>query len=745
MEANEKDAISWYQKKIRTFDQQILEQSLEQSQLKGFKNKARKIGHIKPDFMDIDLTGIRDQPEIPWMSVTLKGILNVVCFPLFSEWWIQVTSLRIFFWLLLLYFTQLAVIGLYLLSPVMSLSEVMAPVCLMLLMGTVHSQIVYTQTAADPLGRVIIPRGQLGQLTEGQDGSSESKSRPCFGKAGGVESSDSASVPGAETRERLFNSSPATRMGVPENVPGCPSLGTKQKHSQPEVRMWPAKEKMNNSDEGKNKETYRLLGKGFSDEISSEDYCEDPPEKERSIEGASGDSDFEVKKEKPWVSSKHVSSTQVKKPSPARRCHAVGDSETLTESELESASLTREILRDGSARFRSGSLKNLKTTTLDTDPEDVMWDELLQNQSSSSTRDSKEASVKTLCPSTKQELQSDVQQNSVFCHQNSKNSSSELVNAIIWEDRECKKVTLSVLELSAIIKRRVNAYQQGKNYWILGNLLTLGLAFFPFLHRLFREKNPYQLLSISAEELLSLFCGAPTSGSVIILATVNFFQRFCLIWIFFFMMCVAERTYQQRFLFAKLFNHITSARKAKKHEIPHFRLRKVENIKIWLALHSYLKRQSPQQSIDVVVSSVYLLTLSIAFVCCAQILQNHKTFLDQTYNCEFLIWETVLLLFLLHLASLGSETSKKNRNISVLLMEQINLYFKMEKKPHKKDQLILVNNMLKLSTKLLKELNTPPRLYGLTTHPLISNITQTVILLAVPGIVSNLLGFNIHM
>ena len=48
----------------------------------------------------------------------------------------------------------------------------------------------------------------------------------------------------------------------------------------------------------------------------------------------------------------------------------------------------------------------------------------------------------------------------------------------------------------------------------------------------------------------------------------------------------------QRFLFAKLFGHITSARKARKYEIPHFRLKKVENIKIWLSLRSYLKVSS---------------------------------------------------------------------------------------------------------------------------------------------------------
>lgn len=171
----------------------------------------------------------------------------------------------------------------------------------------------------------------------------------------------------------------------------------------------------------------------------------------------------------------------------------------------------------------------------------------------------------------------------------------------------------------------------------------------------------------------------------------------------------------------------------------------MENIKIWLSLRSYLKRRGPQRSVDVVVSSVFLLTLSIAFICCAQVLQGHKTFLNDAYNWEFLIWETALLLFLLRLASLGSETNKKYSNVSILLTEQINLYLKMEKKPNKKEQLTLVNNVLKLSTKLLKELDTPFRLYGLTMNPLIYNITRVVILSAVSGVISDLLGFNIRL
>uniref|UniRef100_A0A8D2MU06 Putative homeodomain transcription factor 1 n=1 Tax=Zonotrichia albicollis TaxID=44394 RepID=A0A8D2MU06_ZONAL len=538
------DAISWYQKKIGAYDQQIWEKAVEQTQMKGFKNKPKKKGHIQPDLIDVDLisgsTFAKAKPEIPWTSLTRKGIVRVVFFPLFSQWWIQVTSQRIFMWLLVLYVMQVVAVVLYFMVPAVSASEVMGPLCLMLLLGTVHCQIVSTQV----------------NRAAGSNGLSR------------------------------------RRRSAPAEGPG-----------------W---------------------GHSWG-----------------------------------WV---QLSSLR--------------------------------LLHDSEERSRRDSRRDPK--------EDVF------------------------------------QQNHLFWLQNTSPASAK-VSALIWEGNDCKKVDMSVLEISGIIMSRVNAHQQGVGYQMLGNIITIGLAFLPFLYRLFRTDNLEQLCSISLMELLHIFCGAPVSTPVLILAAINFLERLCLTWMFFFMMCVAERTYKQRFLFAKLFSHITSARKARKYEIPHFRLKKVENIKIWLSLRSYLKRRGPQRSVDVVVSSVFLLALSIAFICCAQVLKGHKTFLSAAYNWEFLMWEAALLLFLLRLASLGSETNKKYSNISILLTEQINLYLKMEKKPNKKEQLSLVNNVLKLSTKLLKELDSPFRLYGLTMNPLIYNITRVVILSAVSGVISDLLGFNIRV
>ncbi|XP_023445871.1 protein PHTF1 isoform X4 [Dasypus novemcinctus] len=711
MASNERDAISWYQKKIGAYDQQIWEKSIEQTQIKGFKNKPKKMGHIKPDLIDVDLirgsTFAKAKPEIPWTSLTRKGLVRVVFFPLFSKWWIQVTSQRIFVWLLLLYLMQVIAIVLYFMMPIVNISEVLGPLCLMLLMGTVHCQIVSTQ--------ITKPSANNGNRRR-------------------------------RTKRVKLISNKGTEI---ENDSSCLHPIIKKRQCRPEIKMWQTREKAKFSDGEKCRREAFRRGSGVSDDLSSEEDGEARTQVillRRSVEGASSDNGCEVKNRKSALS-RHLNS-QVKK-STAKWCHVVRDSDSLAESEFESAAFSQ-----GSRSGMSGDCRNLnmarrdsESTRHDSETEDMLWDDLLHGPEcrSSVTSDSEGARVTSLHAGAKRDPKEDVfQQNHLFWLQNS-SPASDRVSAIIWEGNECKKMDMSVLEISGIIMSRVNAYQQGVGYQMLGNVVTVGLAFFPFLHRLFREKNLDQLKSISAEEILTLFCGAPPVTPVIILSIINFFERLCLTWMFFFMMCVAERTYKQRFLFAKLFSHITSARKARKYEIPHFRLKKVENIKIWLSLRSYLKRRGPQRSVDVVVSSVFLLTLSIAFICCAQVLQGHKTFLNDAYNWEFLIWETALLLFLLRLASLGSETNKKYSNVSILLTEQINLYLKMEKKPNKKEQLTLVNNVLKLSTKLLKELDTPFRLYGLTMNPLIYNITRVVILSAVSGVVSDLLGFNIRL
>ncbi|XP_052671651.1 protein PHTF1 isoform X7 [Harpia harpyja] len=697
MASRDRDAISWYQKKIGAYDQQIWEKSIEQTEMKvtaaagrspgsaplaanrplfsasqGFKNKPKKKGHIQPDLIDVDLirgsTFAKAKPEIPWTSLTRKGIVRVVFFPLFSQWWIQVTSQRIFMWLLVLYIMQVIAVVLYFMMPVVNASEVMGPMCLMLLMGTVHCQIVSTQINKPSGNNGLSRRRRKLRKSVGVDGNSWSSPD----KNSKEEQSESASILNnlfsMLFRRRIRRVKLVAEKGTEtENGVNAVNNGIKHRHARSEYRLLHFKEKNKLSDEEKSHQDDCTNRGGVSDELSSEEDAEAMVQRillHQNVEGASSDNSYEEKR--PLVSLNQAVS-QVKQALKGAR-----DSDSVVESELESTLYSqdsRSCISVGS-RSCSATRRDSESTRHDSETEDMLWDDLLHGPEcrSSCTSDSEEMTVR----GTRRDLKEDVfQQNHLFWLQNTSPASAK-VSALIWEGNDCKKVDMSVLEISGIIMSRVNAYQQGVGYQMLGNVITIGLAFLPFLYRLFRTDNLEQLCSISLKELLHIFCGAPASTPVIVLSAINFLERLCLTWMFFFMMCVAERTYKQ-------------------------------------------------------------------------VLKGHKTFLNAAYNWEFLIWEAALLLFLLRLASLGSETNKKYSNISILLTEQINLYLKMEKKPNKKEQLSLVNNVLKLSTKLLKELDTPFRLYGLTMNPLIYNITRVVILSAVSGVVSDLLGFNIRL
>ncbi|XP_014878208.1 putative homeodomain transcription factor 1 [Poecilia latipinna] len=679
--------IAWYQEKIGAYDQQVWEKSLEKADLGGLERKPKKTGYIKPDLIDVDLvrgsTFSKAKPESQWTALTRKGLVRVLLFPFFFQWWIQVTSRSISSCILVLYFLQVAAVLLYLEVPRASASEVFEPMCLMLLLGTIHCQIVSTESSRWPSGSPAASSST----------SPARRRRPRKGKGLKKSEEKTDSENAEQQRPWQFEDSQRLYKTVESQ---CKS------HS----------------------------GFGASDELSSDEgESEQPVEVIRSLHH---------RKAHPKSSSPSVS--------PVRKRN-IKFSPKLTAAPQEECGGPTEIKPREINRLRLGSRPA-------SDTDDTMWEEFLQGPDSASTGSSDSEGngrfkagmnlPQSTTPSSEDEgLQQGLTSSQLnwlqACH-----PSKDRVSAIIWEQGECKKADMSVLEISGIILTRVKMVEQGMGYLVLGGLMTATLALLPFAFRLAQRLDMSGLSSLSLKQLVEIALGMwdDRAYAFFFITTV---LRVCLIGLFFFMMCVAERTYKQRLLFAKYFSHLTSARKAKKSEIPHFRLKKVQNIKMWLALRSFLRRRGPQRSVDVIVSTIFLLALSISFIICAQLLNSHKTFLESLINWELVVWCFSLIPFLLRLATLGSETNSKYSNSSVLLTEQINLYLKMEKKPNKKEQLNIVNNVLKLATKLMKELDTPFRLLGLTMNPLIYNITKVVILSAVSAVVSDLLGFNIRL
>ncbi|KAG7455835.1 hypothetical protein MATL_G00245130 [Megalops atlanticus] len=750
MASRVRDAVVWYQKKIGAYDQQIWEKSVEQREIKGLRNKPKKTGHVKPDLIDVDLVRgsafAKAKPESPWTSLTRKGIVRVVFFPFFFRWWIQVTSRAIFLLLFILYLLQVIAAVLFFSVPStrgIPVTEVFGAIWLMLLLGTVHCQIVSTRTpkpipsSGGKRRRKLRRAAQMEVHREGDGSSTTDNTQEGALRFSGPASTHSLAAffrefwhdifkPGSKKSKMSIDKSTETDNGyvsLDGRVTSKSSEEGLQLHEplcdllRSEETCWNPTPPQNNlllPPIGKDPPSPRSV-ENLSDEASSE---EDPEATysviRRGVERMN--SDCTLRNRKPHHYKKHYTAEETPKSgtSCSSRCSSLRQDSESTRHESET--------------------------------EDVLWEDFLHcAECRSSCTSETEGENNAVCPAPKKEYRDDPFHQGHVPWLHSSNPGLERVSAIVWEGNECKKADMSVLEISGMIMNRVNLYTPGIGYQIFGNLVTVVLGLTPFAYRLSQYKDLDQLATLSARELVSIAFGSSSDIMLITMVTVSFVVRVCLIWLFFFLLSVAERTYKQRLLFAKLFGHLTSARRARKSEVPHFRLKKVQNIKMWLSLRSYLKRRGPQRSVDVIVSSAFLLTLSVVVICCAQLLHVHETFLECHYNWELVIWCASLSLFLLRFVTLGSETSKKYSNTSILLTEQINLYLKMEKKPNKKEELTLVNNVLKLATKLLKELDTPFRLYGLTMNPLLYNITQVVILSAVSGVISDLLGFNLKL
>ncbi|PBC34748.1 Putative homeodomain transcription factor [Apis cerana cerana] len=340
-------------------------------------------------------------------------------------------------------------------------------------------------------------------------------------------------------------------------------------------------------------------------------------------------------------------------------------------------------------------------------------------------------------------------------------ASYDRVSCTIWTRRDIKKAELSVLDISSAIIARVESMPESMNYFYGGLMLSVVLSLIPSIKRLSDHVGmdnssnvtnsliPNDLTYVNLEtysdilsKVIDLAFGTTFWERTVVL--ISAFERLILSSLLFFLLAVAERTYKQRLLYAKLFSHLTSSRRARKSDLPHFRLNKVRNIKLWLSVRSYLKRRGPQRSVDVIISAVFIVTLLLLSFVSLELIKDLES-LHSRYNVEALFWSFSLGIFILRFMTLGTKINKKYRNLSVLITEQINLYLQIEQKPHKKEELMVANNVLKLAADLIKELECPFKISGLSANPYLYTITKVVLLSALSGVLSELLGFKLKL
>ena len=321
-----------------------------------------------------------------------------------------------------------------------------------------------------------------------------------------------------------------------------------------------------------------------------------------------------------------------------------------------------------------------------------------------------------------------------------------------------------------------------------------------------------------------------------------------------FSLASAERVFVARFMYSKYFAALTSARRARRHGVPFFSLKNVENIKIWLALRGgrgYLKQLREERAADAVVDTTFWLSFavrppgprarasslsrsSLALIAPIESARNGAlsalsralaltlrslyqvlvltlvefsaaadargaagqgaAFPSKLLHFELLAWLVLLSTHTLRYLTLGSRINENYHNTSVLLVEMINGQLRLldcadaaapklpkatadhaaatdatpppsssphatlaaatapPARPHrsaartgKRERLQASQAVLKLALKLLRELESPNQISGLSMNPLFYNGVKIVVVSALSAALSEALGIDLKV
>ncbi|ELU06136.1 hypothetical protein CAPTEDRAFT_227509 [Capitella teleta] len=766
------DAVSWYQEKISTYDKQLWEKSVEQKVLKSIQNVPRKTTKVHPGLIDLDLVRgsmfTKAKAQHSWFAVTRLGLIRVIFLPFYYKWWLKSTCRWITCLLLLLYASQFFTMIIYftdgsnhLSAENLSLAHLLSPLVMMAISGLIHEHIVDTQLTgrsrrcnlsarpSESLNRKK-PKGKYGQkrVPERDSGSHDTgidtNAEDCTqGRCHcGDRKSRRKTKAASEDRvqESLLKQLQEDADDETEDDLSATNAVKTHRRSRSNRSLLSDKETVTykNATDDENGVSGITAEAEMSEEATGELLL--PQDSECVLSNdrpADHEESFGLRKRL------NAPDSDVPPLRPSSRVKSLPETSSC-DSEKEEPSVLQKVQSSG-----------------------MEWDDTgatdITSCSDSSDSENSSSSHQDGCEEDTHNRKQNIHH--VASIMNNLASSTAKVSCLIWEGDEVKKVDLTVLDVGWTIIKRVECIPEKADYIKMGVVLSFLLVLMPCAFRLYHSHEAFVALNWADTNDLAKIPGLLTGENwrQKVLVINGLLQRFCLSLVFFFLLSVVEKTFKQRLLYAKHFCYLTSSRRSKKYELPHFRLNKVRNIKIWLSLRSYLKKCGPQRSVDSIVSAAFMLAVLLVSIMCIQVfihpyldavyietsllqlLHDYGRFLDHLGNWELVLWAMALSLYLLRFITLGTKINKKYRNFAVLITEQINLYLHMEQKPHKKEELMVANSVLKLAEDLLKELESPFKISGLSANPFLYNITKVIILSAFSAVLTEILGFKLKL
>ncbi|XP_059620468.1 protein phtf [Phlebotomus argentipes] len=790
--------VAWYQKKIGTYDKQQWEKTVEQRILNGFIQVPLKNTKVKTELIDVDLVRgssfPKAKPKQSLLTVFRLAILRLIFLPLYAKWWVEQTSPRVFAFLLGLYVLQMftwAVFSFHVNNKehsgsehIVHTSELVITMALSLMLSVIHSQIVATASSsgsAEKRKRLLHPKRKVRDRVRRKkkvvrlrpSGVTEEALKTSLNCVSSIETA------GSSLRKRNVNWDSPIKSQVVLPVEGSEDNEEASKvadvftdacESVASPEDVGVVENASRGQTGEDDGFESFNGKSSSGEDNSPTSSPGIPTKEAPnfrnswvkevLERVRKNSDSDTDTVKGISSRRNSVSLHLNLKKPVSSESEIdfwgkGAGKKLpypgqSKKKQDSSDTDEDGEDDGETASTPGTCSNLTFNELTTSATE--WIGVTTNSEECSY--SSEIDHSDSQNEYSETLECDFTPSVIL---NPTCGANDRISCTVWDRRDAKKAEMSVLDISSAIIERVEAMPETCDYVYIGVVFSIALSLIPAVCRICEatidssnstEVNfldvPVLLMETSSESLALLRLAFGESQWEKTVLIVNFVQRICLTYLFFFLLAVAERTFKQRFLYAKLFSHLTSSRRARKSELPHFRLNKVRNIKTWLSVRSYLKRRGPQRSVDVIVSAAFILTLLLLAFLSVEWLKD-SPHLHTQYNIEALVWSSALGTYLLRFMTLGTKINRKYRSISVLITEQINLYLQIEQKPNKKEELMVANSVLKLAADLLKELESPFKISGLSANPLLYTTVKVVILSALSGVLSEILGFKLKL
>eukprot|EP00124_Ichthyophonus_hoferi_P005502 Ihof_evm2s815 gene=Ihof_evmTU2s815 len=158
------------------------------------------------------------------------------------------------------------------------------------------------------------------------------------------------------------------------------------------------------------------------------------------------------------------------------------------------------------------------------------------------------------------------------------------VNAILFDtDSLCHKLELTLPHITHFILCKVDETHLTTKFMLVAVLSSLCSAAIPLIYRLHIGGKIKLFLDTGAMDDWSETALGDNWLCTTIIIT-SFLSHLLLSFSIFFVLVICEQTFFTRFLYAKYFTALTSSRRARAYGLPHFRLHKVINIKMWLAL-----------------------------------------------------------------------------------------------------------------------------------------------------------------